>query len=308
MILLTGGSGFVGSAVREKLSDDVLSPTSSELDLMDSGMVEGVFASERPETVIHLAARVGGIKANLSQPARFLIENVQMDANVMAAAAKHTPEHIVFILSTCMYPDRLDDSKYPMNESQVEDGPPPPTNASYAAAKRTLLHGARALNAEFGIPYTALIPSNLYGPGDHFGSEASHFLGAAISRIESARLAGDGAVEFFGTGTALRQYLLVDDLASLIAIVINRDPSNDAMNVAPSHNLSIRRLAEVTAEAAGYAGDIRFSGEGPDGQYRKDVSTDLLTHTIPEWADLETPLAEGLERTIDWYRKHVATG
>ena len=308
MIVVTGGSGFVGKAALAALSSDVTAPSSSALDLNDRSVVMEYFGDTRPEVVIHLAARVGGIAANLAEPADFLLDNHRMDGNVLAAMARHKPDHLVLMLSTCMYPDHLPDSEYPMTESQIEDGPPPPSNAAYAAAKRTLLHGARAVNDQYGVPFSALIPSNLYGPGDHFGSKASHFLAAATTKIETARRAGAPSVECFGTGRALRQFLLVNDLASLIAAIVERGPLNSAVNVAPSHNLSIRQLAEAVAGAAGYDGEVRFSGVGPDGQFRKDVSSSRLLEFIPGWETIETPLEQGLGITIGWYRKHVATG
>jgi GDP-L-fucose synthase len=307
VILVTGGRGFVGSATVPGLNRDVVAPTSDELDLAESDAVTEYFAMTQPEVVVHLAARVGGITVNLSQPADFLLENVRMDVNVLSAAARHQPRHLVLMLSTCMYPDRLPDSAYPMKEDQIEDGPPPPSNAAYAAAKRTLLHGARSLHDQYGVQYTALVPSNLYGPGDHFGSEASHFLAAAITKIEAARRAGASSVEFFGTGRALRQFLLVNDLSSVIARVVDTEPTNQAVNVAPSHNLSIKELAESVARAADFHGEVQFSGVGPDGQYRKDVSTSLLQEVVPDWSEIETSLDYGLRQTIKWYRDNVAT-
>lgn len=308
MILVTGGRGFVGRATIPALGGDVVAPTSDELNLTDRDAVADYFATYKPEIVVHLAARVGGITVNLSQPADFLLENVRMDANVLSASANHRPRHLILMMSTCMYPDRLSDSAYPMTENQIEDGPPPPSNAAYAAAKRTLLHGARALHDQYRVEFTALIPSNLYGPGDHFGSKASHFLAAAVTKVESARRAKASTVEFFGTGRALRQFLLVDDLASVIARVVRADPTNRAVNIAPSHNLSIKELAERVSQAADFHGEGRFSGVGPDGQYRKDVSTSLLEEILPEWKEIETPLDDGLRRTIKWYRDNVATG
>lgn len=290
------------------MGTEVTAPTSSELDLMNTDAVMDYFHDNRPDVVLHLAARVGGIQANMAEPARFLIENVQMDSNVIAAASAVSPRHMMVMLSTCMYPDRLADDRYPMTEEQVEDGPPPPTNASYAAAKRTLLHAAKALEVQYSIPFTALIPSNLYGPRDHYGSEASHFLAAAVTKIETARAGSEPSVEFFGTGSALRQFLFVSDLARLIAAIVKKGPLNEPLNVAPTHNLSIKELAEAVADAADFTGEVRFSGQGPDGQYRKDVSSDRLSDLVPEWAEIETPLPEGLKATIDWYRANVAAG
>jgi GDP-L-fucose synthase len=274
---------------------------------MANEQVLDYFSDTHPDVVIHLAARVGGIQANVSQPASFLLDNVQIDTNVLRAVSRYKPEHVIVMLSTCMYPDRLDDVAYPMDEDQIEDGPPPSTNASYAAAKRTLLHGVKALHAQYDTPYTALIPSNLYGPNDHFHSKASHFIAAAISKIERARRDDLDSVEFFGTGAALRQFLYVQDLARLIGRVVEQGPANRQFNVAPRHNLSIRELALAVVGASGYGGEVSFSGEGPDGQLRKDVTSAELTRWIPEWPEMETDLHSGLTKTIDWYRANVAS-
>lgn len=307
MILVTGASGFLGRAVVKQLPG-AKGISSLDLDLTDGAAVSDAFSTWKPAIVVHLAARVGGITENIKRPAEFLIDNLRIDANVLKAVALNPPEHFVPMLSTCMYPDTLPEDRYPMTEDDIEGGAPPPTNAAYAAAKRSLLHGARALHTQYGIPYTAFIPANLYGPGDHFGEKKSHFLAASIGKIESARVAGRDSVMFFGSGMALRQYVYAPDLASLIANAIHKGPANTSLNVAPASNLSIRTLAESVADAAGFEGQIKFDGEGPDGQLRKDVSTARLIERFPEWTDIETPLTDGLSETIDWYRAHVAAG
>ena len=259
----------------------------------------------RPEVVIHLAARVGGITANIARSADFLIDNLRIDANLLAALAVHRPRHFVPMLSTCMYPETVPSDRYPMSEALIEAGPPPPTNAAYAAAKRALWHGTLALNHQYGVPFTALVPANLYGPGDHFADAASHFLAAAVDKIENARLHDDVEVQFFGAGKALRQYLFVNDLVHLVVYLVESEPLNETLNVAPTESHSINQLAAAVAETVGYDGEIVFSGEGPDGQYQKDVSTDRLRELVPGWKAMETRQADGLRLTVDWYRAHV---
>ena len=304
MIIVTGGSGFLGRAVAARLPDAV-SLASTDLDLTSGDAVFEAFSEWRASVVVHLAARVGGITENISRSADFLIDNLRIDANVLNALRANPPEHFVPMLSTCMYPDQLSDDRYPMHEEDIEEGAPPPTNAAYAAAKRSLLHGTRALHDQYGVPYTAFIPANLYGPGDHFGEGKSHFLAASIDRIEEARRTSRDSVEFFGTGRALRQYVYVDDVAALIEAAVGRGPANAALNIAPSENRSIRSLAETVAEVAGFDGAIGFDGVGPDGQIRKDVSADVLRATFPEWSAIETPFERGVEQTIEWYRNNV---
>lgn len=307
VLLITGGSGFLGRAVSASLPE-AKTLSSADLDLTDGRAVDDAFAEWRPSVVIHLAARVGGITANISQQADFLIDNLRMDANVLNALRRHRPQHLISMLSTCMYPDRLGDDQYPLTEEMIEHGPPPPTNASYAAAKRALWHGTRALHDQYGVLYTALIPANLYGPGDHFGQDSSHFLAAAVDKVERARVAGEDKVEFFGTGVARRQYVYVQDLAGLVARIAAGPALNESINVAPDKQHSIRELAGFAAEAVGFDGEIHFSGVGPDGQIRKDVSSERLRLLIPDWPSSETGLREGLQTTVDWYREHVAAG
>ncbi len=282
--------------------------SSSDVDLTDQGATLDAIATLRPAVVVHLAARVGGIEANLGRPADFILDNLLIDTNLLRAVRRHPPRHLIVALSTCIYPDHLPESQYPMSENDIEAGAPAPSNAAYATAKRALKTSVESLGVQDGIGWTAVVPSNLYGPGDHFGERSAHFLAAAIDKIEAARVDQAHVVEFFGTGRALRQFLFVDDVARLIATLTSSKPMNDIVNVAPSHNLSISDLAHHVARAAGYDGQIQFSGRGPDGQLRKDVSVSRLRETMPEWSAIETPLDDGLKRTIEWYRSNVAAG
>ena len=306
MILLTGGSGFLGRAISEQLPE-AKALSSADLDLTDGSATADAISDWRPEVVIHCAARVGGITENMSRQADFLVDNMRIDANLLSALRAHPPKHFIPMLSTCMYPDRLSDDQYPMTEELIEAGPPPSTNAAYAAAKRALWRGTLALHEQYEVPFTALIPANLYGPGDHFGQEASHFLAAAIDKIERTRIAGDPKVSFFGTGIAMRQYVLSTDLARLVARLVERGPVNETLNVAPDYNLSIRDLTQAVGAAAGYRGAISFTGTGPDGQFRKDVTAAKLTKIVPEWRDMETPLSDGLKATINWHRSQIVS-
>ena len=303
-ILVTGGTGFLGRALAARMPDATYLG-SADVDLCDGAAVEALIASHRPRVVVDLAARVGGITANLEQSADFLVDNLRMGANLLAALRAHPPEHLVVMLSTCIYPAEVADDQYPMSEDLLDAGPPPPSNAAYALSKRALWYGARALHEQYGVPYTALVPSNLYGPGDHYGSRESHFLAAAIDKIEAARRTQAPFVEFFGTGRAQRQFLLVDDLAQLLAHVVEIGPLNETLNVAPRDVLSIRQLAERVARAAGYEGEVRFSNEGPDGQIRKDADPRRLHERLPAWTSMETPFEAGVAHTLEWYRTHV---
>lgn len=305
-ILVTGGTGFVGRRLQEHLPG-ARYLGSADLDLRDGAAVAEAIRQWKPKVVVDMAARVGGITANVAQPADFLVDNLRMGANLIAALREHPPEHFIPMLSTCIYPDQVADDLYPMSEDLLDAGPPPPTNAAYALSKRALWYGAKALHDQYGVPYTALVPANLFGPGDHFGSEQSHFLAAAITKVEAARREGAPFVEFFGTGRALRQFILADDLARVIVAILERGPRNETLNVACREVRSIKQMAETIATEAGFEGEVRFSGTGPDGQYRKDADPSRLAAAVPAWNEIETPFEEGVRRTLAWYRDHVAT-
>ena len=303
-LLVTGGTGFLGKAVARAFSNGIFLG-SADLNLSHLESVHEYFNREKPDVVIHLAASVGGITKNIAQPADILINNTQIDANILDAVRHHSVSHFIPILSTCMYPDELASNQYPLVEDLVNDGPPPPTNAAYAIAKRTLLAGTIAIHQQYAVPYTGLIPTNLYGPEDHFIEDSSHFLAKAIHKIESARWENRPSVTFMGTGRALRQYQFVDDVAVMIKQMVENGPSNTIYNVAPFHNLSIKELAKLVANVCHYTGTIEFSNNGPDGQLRKDVSAELLCRDFPQWLEIQTPLAEGIKKTLHWYRENV---
>jgi GDP-L-fucose synthase len=303
-ILVTGGSGFVGRALRRVLPYAIFIG-SKDADLTNEKEVDDIFLRYRPKVVVHLAAQVGGIMKNLARPADLLLTNSRIDANVLDTTRRHYAAHFIPIFSTCMYPDCMPESRYPMSEDDVMDGAPPKSNAAYAQGKRLLLAGTFALNQQYQIPFTGLIPTNLYGPGDHFNSKESHFLAAAIHKIASAKANNHTVTEFMGTGTALRQYLFVDDLAALIKIIVQSRPSNKIYNVGPRENLPIKELAQKVASLLEYEGRLNFSGKGPDGQKRKDVSVDRLLVDFPCWKNIETPLKIGFIETIRWYRRSV---
>ena len=304
-VMLTGGTGFLGTAVSELLPG-AQALGSQQVDLRDGAAVTAHVEAQRPEVVVHMAARVGGIRANMAKPADFLLDNMRIDANLCAALCTAKPRHLIVLLSTCMYPDSVAPEHYPMGESMIDAGPPPPTNAAYAVAKRALWQAAQALQAQYGVGTTCLVPANLYGPHDHFHTDNAHFLAAALERLRAAAAVQARGVEFFGTGRAQRQYVYVRDVAWLVHWCVEQGPLQQTLNVAPQQSCSIAELARSAAQAAGFSGEVTFSGAGPDGQLRKDVSSARLRKLVPQWNTVETPLSVGLQHTMTWLRGQTA--
>ncbi|MBA2378337.1 MAG: NAD-dependent epimerase/dehydratase family protein [Blastocatellia bacterium] len=299
-ILVTGGSGLVGSSLRKFLPDAVYL-SSKDGDLTRERDAAAIFDEHRPRVVIHLAARVGGIMANLSEPVAFLNDNILLNTHVLENCRRLGVERVIALLSTCVYPDEA--GRYPMNEDDLHSGMPTPTNFGYGYAKRLLAVQIKTYREQFGVNWYYLIPSNLYGENDHF-DEKAHFVPALIAKIIKAKESGEKSVTLFGDGTPLRQFLYVDDLSRVILHWLGTGGDAD-MNVATPENLSIREIAEIALEACDAEGlEIQFDASKPNGQFRKDVSIERLLEVMPDFR--ATPLAEGIRKTYDGVYDKIA--
>ena len=293
-ILCTGGSGMVGQSLK-KIIPEAVYLSSKNCDLTDSEAVEAMLRYYNPDAIIHLAAKVGGILDNISKPAEYFTDNVLMNTLLIDYSHKMGIKRFIGILSTCIYPDypRIENF-YPMKENQLHDGPPAPTNFSYGYAKRCLAVQVDAYNKQYGTNYQYLIPCNLYGEFDKYGDN-SHFIAALIKKIHIAKQSGDRKITLFGTGNPLRQFMHSDDLASVIKNCLDNDVYEN-MNVATEENLSIKAMAEIALEACeAYGLEIEFDSNYPDGQYRKDVSIDLLKSAVPDFKTID--LYTGIKQT-----------
>jgi GDP-L-fucose synthase len=276
-IIVTGGTGMVGQSL-QKFLPEAEYISSKYYDLTSEEDVIRLYEVYKPDTVIHLAARVGGIMDNIKYPAEYFDQNVLMNTNVVRYAHKFGVDRFIGILSTCIYPDHI--STYPITEDVLHDGPPAETNFAYGYAKRSLAVQIDVYNKQYGTKYQYLIPCNLYGEFDKYG-ENSHFIAALIKRIHNAKINGDEDIVLFGDGTPLRQFMHSDDLAYVIAYCINHD-IYDNMNVAVEENLSIKEMAEITKKAMGADElTIHFDTTKPNGQFRKDVSIERLKQRVP---------------------------
>jgi nucleoside-diphosphate-sugar epimerase len=311
-IFLAGHRGMVGSAILRQLEargkDQIITRTSSELDLCDQSSVREFMQSEKPDAVILAAALVGGIMANNTYPADFIYNNLLIQANVIGQAHEAGVQKLLFLGSSCIYPR---DVEQPMAENALMTGVLEPTNEPYAVAKIAGIKMCESFNRQYGRDYRSVMPTNLYGPGDNFHPEKSHVLPAMIRRFHEAKLNGLKSVVIWGTGAPLREFLHVDDMAEASLFVM--DLPNETyereteemlshINVGFGSDISIKQLAELVREVVGYKGEIEFDTSKPDGTPRKLMNSERLARL--GWK-ANTALRDGIESTYSWYQEHI---
>jgi len=300
-LLVTGGAGFLGQPVCEELSKrnpaDLVVPRRATCDLCDRQAVCRLMREARPEVVVHLAAVVGGIGANRRHPGRFFFENALMGLQVMEEARLAGAAKFVGVVTICSYPKH---TPVPFQEDDLWNGYPEETNAAYGLAKKMLLVQAQAYRAEYGFNAITLLPVNLYGPRDNFDPESSHVIPALIRKALEARTAGRPEIEVWGTGSASREFLFVQDAAEAIALATEHYNKPDPVNVGSGQEITIRALAEEICRLCGYRGGLRWDPTRPDGQPRRCLDTSRAHHEFGFQA--HTGFREGLARTIAWYQ------
>lgn len=277
-IYVAGHRGMVGSAVVRRLEKDgftnIITRTSKELDLTRQDLVEKFFETEKPDFVIVAAAKVGGILANNTYPADFLYDNMMIEMNVIKAAYNNNVEKLLLLGSSCIYP-RL--AEQPIHEDSLLTGPLEKTNEAYAIAKISGLKYIEYLNTQYGTKYISAMPSNLYGPNDNYHPEHSHVLPALIRRFHEAKEAGSSEVVVWGTGTVLREFLYVDDLADASVFLMENYEESQTINVGTGKDVSIKELAELVKKVVGFEGELTFDTSKPDGTPRKLLDVSRLT-------------------------------
>ena len=262
---------MVGKHLQNILPDAVYL-NSKDANLTDINQTKNIFNKVKPDTVIHLAAKVGGIMDNIEKPVNFFEENVFINTNVLKTAYENNVNKFIAILSTCVYPDKLSDFEYPITEDKLHNGPPTPTNFAYGYAKRCLAVQIDAYNQQHNTKYSYLIPCNLYSEYDHFTGDKAHFLSNLINKIIIAKKNNQKTINLFGSGKPLRQFMYAEDLAKAIKISIDeQEPFK--YNISTSENKSILEIAEIALKAcdAEYM-TLDFDRSKPDGQFRKDAS------------------------------------
>jgi GDP-L-fucose synthase len=295
-VLVTGGGGFLGSHVVERLrdrGDDVTVPRRSDYDLTSWDDASRLFEDARPDAVIHLAAEVGGIGANRANPGRYWYANLMMGAHVLELSRLHEVTKTVIAGTVCAYPKL---TPTPFAEDDLWNGYPEETNAPYGVAKKSVLVGAQSYRAQYGLDVAFLLPANLYGPRDNFDLETSHVIPALIRKM----LAGTSEVVLWGDGSPTREFLFVEDAAAAFVLALDRDTGPEPINIGTGDEISIRALAETIAELTGFEGQLVWDTSMPNGQPRRRLSTARAEAVLGFKA--ETTLRDGLRRTVEWYR------
>lgn len=301
-IYIAGHRGMVGSAIKlrleEKGFDNLVYRTSSELDLIDQQATEEFIESEKPDIVIIAAAKVGGILANDTYPYPFIYDNLQIQNNLINASQKHDVEKVIFLGSSCIYPKLADQ---PLKEEYLLTGPLEPTNQWYAISKIAGIKLIEALRKQFDRNYVSLMPTNLYGPRDNFDLETSHVLPAMIRKFHDAKENGHSTVTLWGSGTPMREFLFVEDLAEAVRFAMENDLDNSLYNVGTGKDITIKELATTIRDVTGHKGEIEWDSSKPDGTPRKLMD---VTKMKNEGWSYKTELEDGIRKTYDWFLKN----
>jgi GDP-L-fucose synthase len=297
--VVTGGGGFLGSHLVERLQNDghdVVVARRADYDLTREEDAARLFAEARPEIVFHLAAEVGGIGANRANPGRYWYANLLMGAHVLEQARQANVDKLVLAGSVCAYPKF---APIPFSEDDLWNGYPEETNAPYGVAKKSILVGAQAYREQYGLNAIFLLPANLYGPRDNFHETNAHVIADLIRKMA----AGEDEVVLWGDGSPTREFLYVEDCVDGLVLAAERYGGPEPVNLGAGKEISIRELAELVAHVVGFQGKIVWDTAMPNGQPRRSVDATRARELFG--FEAHTPLREGLERTVAWYREHA---
>ena len=301
-VLVTGGAGFLGSFVVEKLKDrdcnNIFIPRSQDYNLVDMEAVKRAYKDADPDIVIHLAASVGGIGANMENPGKYFYDNLMMGVQLMEQGRLFGVEKFVALATICSYPKF---TPVPFKEEELWNGYPEETNAPYGLAKKMLLVQSQAYRQQYGFNSCCLFPVNLYGPGDNFDPESSHVIPALIKKCIDAITNNESGITVWGTGQASREFLYVEDAAEAIILATERYDKSDPINIGAGFEITIRDLIELIVKLTNFKGEIVWDTSKPDGQPRRMLDTSKAEKEFGFKA--KTNFEKGLKKTIEWYRE-----
>ncbi|MDG2029312.1 MAG: GDP-L-fucose synthase [Acidimicrobiales bacterium] len=302
-VFLTGGSGFLGQAVTRTLEargvTDIVAPTSADVDFLDRAQTDAAVADAAPDVIIHMAALVGGIGANMENPGSLYLENLMLGTNMIEAARAADVAKTVVVGTICSYPKH---TPVPFQETSLWNGYPEETNAPYGIAKLAQLTHLQANRQQYGQVGIYLMPTNLYGPGDKFHPDVSHVIPALIRKCVMARDAGADEIEVWGTGGASREFLYVNDAAAGIVAAAEHYDGPEPVNLGANREMLIKELVEIIAELSGFEGRIRWDDSRPDGQPRRCVDPTQAKERFGFLA--ATDFRDGLAETIAWFESN----
>jgi GDP-L-fucose synthase len=299
-IIVTGGAGFLGSFVTEALKakgyNNLVVPRRKDVDLTNEAAVEKLYKDVKPDAIIHLAAEVGGIGANRDNPGRYFFANMAMGLHLIEGARKHGLKKFVQVGTICAYPKF---TPVPFREEELWNGYPEETNAPYGVAKKALLVMCQGYRQQYGLNASYLLPVNLYGPRDNFDLKTSHVIPALIRKTIEAKRAGKPTIEAWGTGSASREFLYVEDAAAGVVAAFEKYDEPEPINLGAGREITIKALTELVAKTAGYTGTIVWDPTKPDGQPRRCLDVSRAKKHL-DWQSTTT-LEDGLRKTIAWY-------
>lgn len=302
-IYVAGHTGMVGSAIVRQLKangyTNLLCKSHEELDLTRQADVENFFRQEKPDYVFVAAAKVGGIRANIEHPAEFLMQNLQIQCNILSAAFHEKVKKLLFLGSSCIYPCKADQ---PIKEEALLTGALEPTNEGYALAKISGLRQCQYYKREYGANFISVMPCNLYGYNDNFDINYSHIVPAMIRKFHSAKIHEQRSVTIWGTGTALRELLFSDDMASACIFLMNTYSGDDFLNIGYGTDYTVMQIAKMVRNVVGYEGDIKKDPSKPEGMFRKIIDSSKVNSL--GWKPL-TPIEKGLKLTYQWFLENV---
>lgn len=303
-IYIAGHRGLVGSAILKKFQQEgyknIVTKTHQEIDLTRQDLVEEFFKKENFDYVIIAAARVGGIKANMTYPAEFLYENLMIQNNIIWSAHKFSVKKLMFLGSSCIYPREC---PQPMKEEYLLTGKLEPTNEAYAVAKIAGLKLCEYIKREFNKSFISVMPTTIYGPNDHFDPEVAHVVPSLVRRLNEAIKNNSPSIEIWGTGNARREFLHVDDLADAVYFLMQNYDSEEFINIGVGEDISIKELATILKDLTGFKGELVFDISKPDGMPRKLMDTTRLSKL--GWKP-KIRIEDGLKETIDWYKNSLS--